>query len=322
MKTTRINYPFGYWNAVGCWSAMTITLCLAYAGHARSGVVRGLALAAVPMCSIGLYLALSRAGLGGAILGAIVVVALAEWRWLTFIQTGLAAAGSFVVVLAVRQHPEIVKATGTDGAWSIVTVLLVVSLALGLFAWLGGRARLGERLRLDESVGRGLGAAVAVVAVLAGVVLAFAFGGRAYDQFTGRDAILAPTNSEARLAQLNGNRHNVWDSAWDGFTANPVVGIGPGSFEFWWSRTGANSEFVRDAHNIFLEALAETGIVGLLILVAFLSGLLLAAWRARAGLSGERDGALGIQSGLIAVFAVFVAQAAVDWMWESTAIAA
>lgn len=321
LKTTRINYPFGYWNAVGCWSAMTITLCLAYAGHARSGVVRGLALAAVPMCSVGLYLALSRAGVGGAILGAIVVLVLAESRWLTFIQTGLAAAGSLVVVLVVREQPEIVTRTGTAGAGAILTALLVVSLALGLFAWLGARARLGDRLRLDESVGRGLGAAAAVVAVVAGVALAVAFGGRAYEQFTGRDVILTPTTTDARLGTLHGNRHNIWDSAWDAFTANPVVGIGPGTYEFWWSRTGANGEFVRDAHNIFLETLAELGTVGLLILLAFFGGLLLAAWRARAGLSGQRDGARGIQTGLIAVFVVFVAQSAVDWMWESTAIA-
>lgn len=321
LKTTRINYPFGYWNAVGCWSAMTITLCLAYAGHARSAAVRALALAAVPMCAVGLYLALSRAGVGGAILGAVVVLVLAEWRWLTFVQTALAAAGSLVVVLAARQHPEIVSGAGTDGVWSVVTVLLVVCAALGSFAWLGGRARLGERIRLDDSVGRRLGAALAVVAVVAGVALAFAFGGRAYDQFTGRDVILTPTTSDARLATLRGNRHNLWNSAWDAFTANPLAGIGPGTYEFWWSRSGANAEFVRDAHNIFLEALAETGIAGTFILIAFFVGLLLAAWRARTGLNGERDGARGIQAGLIAVFVVFVAQAAVDWMWESTAIA-
>ncbi|MBJ7354156.1 MAG: O-antigen ligase family protein [Thermoleophilaceae bacterium] len=321
LKTTRINYPFGYWNAVGCWSAMTITLCLAYAGHARSAVVRGLALAAVPMCSVGLYLALSRAGIGGAILGSIVVIAMAEWRWLTFIQTALAALGSLIVAFVVHGHTEIVKGTGSEGAWSIAAVLLLVSGVLGLIAWSGGRAGLGERMRMGTERGRPLGVATAITAAIAFVAVLFAFGGRAYDQFTGKDVVVIANTPDARLAQLNGNRHNLWDSGWDAFTANPVVGIGPGTFEFWWSRSGANAEFVRDVHNIFLEALAETGLVGFALLLVFLFGLIWAAWRARAGLSGVRDGSRGIQAGLVAVFVVFVAQAALDWMWESTAIA-
>jgi hypothetical protein len=321
LKTTRVNYPFGYWNSVGCWSAMTITLCLAYAAHARSAVVRALSLAAVPMCSVGLYLALSRAGIGGAVVGSIVVIAMAEWRWLTFVQTLLAAAGSLVVLVSVHEHVDIVRGTGSDGAWSIATVLAVVSAMLAAAAWFGARAGLGDRLKLEQHRGRSLGLATAAVAAIAFIALAVAFGGRAYDQFTGKDVVVIADSPDARLAQLSGNRHNLWDSGWNAFTANPVLGIGPGAFEFWWSRNGSNGEFVRDVHNIYLEALAETGLIGFALLIAFFAGLFWAAWRARTGLSGMRDGARGIQAGLIAVFVVFVAQAAFDWMWESTAVA-
>ncbi|MBJ7457933.1 MAG: O-antigen ligase family protein [Thermoleophilaceae bacterium] len=320
LKTTRINYPFGYWNSVGCWSAMTITLCLAYAGHARSALVRGLALAAVPMCSVGLYLALSRAGVGGAIIGAVVVTVLAEWRWLTFVQTVLAAVASLVVILAVRAEPAVVLGTGSEGAMSIVLVLAAVSTALGLVAWLVARAGLERQLRMERTRGRRLGFVAVIVAVVVLVALASVFGGRAYDQFIGKDVVVTTTSSDARLAQLNGNRHNLWDSAWDAFTAHPITGTGPGTFEFWWSRNGSNGEFVRDVHNVFLEALAETGVVGLALLLMLIGGLFWSAWRPRAQLSDGRSGAVGIHAGLIAVFVVFVAQAAFDWMWESTAI--
>ncbi|MGK2876965.1 MAG: O-antigen ligase family protein [Solirubrobacterales bacterium] len=322
LKTTRINYPFGYWNAVGCWSAMTITLCLAYAGHARSGVVRGLALAAVPMCSVGLYLALSRAGFAGAIAGAIVVVVLAEWRWWTLVQSVVAALASYVVILVVRGERSIVDATGSDGAGRIALALALVGGCLALVGWLGARSQLGPRLRIDGPNGRRLGIGTACIAALAVIVISFSFAGKAYDQFTGKQVVVTAKGSDARLAQLNGNRHNLFDSGWAAFTENPVFGIGPGTFEFWWNRNGVNGEFVRDVHNLYLETLAETGVVGLVLLLGFILGLLWAAWKARPRSSGVGNrGDPGIQGGLVAVFIVFLLQAAADWMWESTAIA-
>lgn len=318
LKTTRINYPFGYWNAVGCWCAMTATLCLAWAAHARSGIVRGLSLAAVPVAAVGLYLALSRAGFGGAILGAVVVVLLARWRWLAFIQTLLAASGSFLVILAVHQRPEIVKATGTSGAWAIIGVLVAVGLILGCAAWAGARFEIGPRLRMQPRIGRVLGVAGGIAAIALIAVLSVTYGPRAYDEFrTQYFPRSTLTNADLRLAQLNGNRYNVWGSAWRAFEAHPLEGTGPGTFEFWWSRDGVDAEFVRDAHNIYLEALAESGVPGFLALVAFLFGLLFAAVRARARVPAAEH---GIHAGLVAVFVVFLFQAGVDWMWESTAI--
>jgi hypothetical protein len=317
LKTTRINYPFGYWNAVGCWCAMTITLCLAWAAHARSGIVRGLALAAVPMCSVGLYLALSRAGFGGALLGAVAVVLLAQWRWLAFLQTLLAAGGSYLAILAVHQRPELVEATGTQGAGAVAGVLVVIGLVLGLAAWAGARHRFGERLKMHGRSGRVFAVVVSALAIAAVLVGAIEFGGRAYDEFTGRQLVPVATGSSDRLAQLNGNRHNIWDSAWAAFEAHPVTGIGPGTFEFWWSRNGANGEFLRDVHNVYLEALAETGVIGFIVLLVFLLGLLWSGLAARGRLPAR---AQGIHGGLIAVFVGFLFQAGVDWMWESTAI--
>lgn len=318
LKTTRINYPFGYWNAVGCWCAMSVTLCLAWAGHARSGLVRALALAAVPLCSTGLYLALSRAGFGGAVLGATVVVLLAHWRWLTFLQTLLAGAGSYLTILALRQRPELIHATGTDGAWAVIGVIASVGVVLAAVAWAGARYDLGPRLRMRPRPGRVLGTAGTVAFLVAIVVVAILFAGRAYDEFTTESFPTAVgITADQRLVRLNGNRHNVWESAWRAFEAHPIGGVGPGTFEFWWSREGINPEFVRDAHNIYLEALAETGVIGFVLLVVFLFGLLYSAIRVRARLPALHHGA---HAGLIAVFVVFLFQAGVDWMWESTAI--
>lgn len=318
LKTTRINYPFGYWNAVGCWCAMTITLCLAYAGHARSALVRGLALGVVPMCSAGLYMAVSRAGFGGVVLGALVVVVLSHYRWLTFIQTVLAAAGSAAVMVTLHAHQQIATGAGTAGARDVVLATVLAGGALFLTAFFCRRFEIDELLKMPPDIGRPLARAGALAGVLAAVALAVAFGGRAYDEFTAKQVVDVSTASSDRLAQLNGNRHNLWTSAWHAFEQHPLTGIGPGTFEFWWSRDGVNGEFVRDVHNIYLEALAELGAPGLILLLAFFCGLLWTAWAARRGISGPER---GIQAGLIAVFAGFLFQAGFDWMWESTAVA-
>jgi tetratricopeptide (TPR) repeat protein len=319
--TTRINYPFGYWNAVGCWSAMTIALCLAYAADARSGLVRALSLAAVPVSAVALYLALSRAGIGGAAIGATVVVLLARWRWLALIQAVFAAGAGLLAIKVVRGTPAIADATGSQGAGRVIAMLFGLGLLLGAVAWAGARFELGPRLRLREPLGRRLGIAAAALAVFLAIAAAALFGGRAWDQFVGKNAVVVSQDPSARLGQLSGNRHNIWSSAGDAFAAHPVGGTGPGTFEFWWSRKGVNSEFVRDAHNIYLEALAETGAVGLLLLLTFFVGLLLAAWLARCRLLENDSAGIGVHAGLIAVFAVFLFQAGVDWMWESTAVA-
>ena len=42
--TTRLAYPFNYWNAVGCWGAMTLALALPLSAHARPRWLRATAL--------------------------------------------------------------------------------------------------------------------------------------------------------------------------------------------------------------------------------------------------------------------------------------
>ncbi|MGH2905863.1 MAG: O-antigen ligase family protein [Solirubrobacterales bacterium] len=317
-KTTRVNYPFGYWNAVGCWGAMTLTLCLAWAAHARAAITRALALAAVPVAALAIYLTLSRAGIGGAILGSTLVVVLARFRWLTFALGVLAGAASLAVVLVVREQPAIVHATGTQGAWTVAASLALAALICGIAAGLSGPG-FGEYLRLPRRIGRPAAIAGVAVVLLAAIAVSVIYGGRAVDEFRSDNVHTSAAMTDVRLTGLSGNRHNLWASALDAFESQPLIGRGPGTFEFWWSRNGVNGEFVRDAHNIYLEALAETGIVGLVLLLGLFVSLVAVALSSR-GVLGESPN-VGVHGGLIAAFCVFVAQAGLDWMWESTAVA-
>lgn len=321
-KTSRINYPFGYWNAVGCWASMTIAMCVAYAAHARSWVVRALAIGAVPVCACVLYLTLSRAGIGGLVLGVAVSIVLGRNRWLALAQSTVAAVVSLATVLILRGQPELVDATGTAGAWTMVLVVGAAAVILGAVAAAGQRLELGRKLRMSREMGRTLGFAGVAIAAMASVFALATYGGEVWENFKGETPAAQSTASEdQRLGNLSGNRYNIYASTMDAFESARLGGTGPGTFEFWWSRNGTNAEFVRDAHSIYLEALAETGVVGFGLLLVFVFAALVAAFFARRNLLRRPSSDVGAQAGLIAAFAVFLLQAGVDWMWESTAVA-
>ena len=56
----------------------------------------------------------------------------------------------------------------------------------------------------------------------------------------------------------------------------PLLGTGAGSFEAHWFRERSVAFHARDAHNLYLETLAELGPVGLALLLATLALPLLA----------------------------------------------
>ncbi|MBI4898113.1 MAG: O-antigen ligase family protein [Actinobacteria bacterium] len=316
----RLNYPFGYWNAMGCWAAMSVTLCLAWAAHARGGVVRALALAAVPICVLVLYCTISRAALGGVILGPAVVIALGRNHWLTAMLTLAAGTLSAAVVMVARRHESLVQGLSTKGAGGVIAALAVACAACAVIAWTAHRLNAGERLRMNPRTGRRAALAGAVVALVLAVIVVPPAARHAWDDFQQTTFVPTPTqsNPDARLTNLSGNRINVWESAWRAAREHPVKGIGAGTFEVWWNRDGENGEFLKDAHSIYLEAWAETGVVGFALMLLFLGGLAWAAWRGRRALGPS--GETGIHAGLCGVFAVFLLQAGADWIWESTAV--
>src|SRR5436305_13236835 len=74
--TNRLSYPFGYWNAVGAWAAMSIGIGLAWSAHDRAVIRRAVALGLVPVAALTAYLSYSRgsvAGIAGSVVAAIVL---------------------------------------------------------------------------------------------------------------------------------------------------------------------------------------------------------------------------------------------------------
>lgn len=78
------------------------------------------------------------------------------------------------------------------------------------------------------------------------------------------------------------SRFTLWVSAWTDFLNAPILGHGPYTFIYKYP-----SKMTTYAHNLYLEALAERGIIGLMGLLLLLYCGLSAAWRLRRSTSVE-----------------------------------
>jgi tetratricopeptide (TPR) repeat protein len=127
----------------------------------------------------------------------------------------------------------------------------------------------------------------------------------------------ATAGPERFSSASGGGRYQFWGSALDAFSSKPLTGIGPGTYEYWWAQNGPIPGFVRNAHNLYLETLAELGIPGLALLLALLGSVFvigMGKWR-RAE-SYER----ALLAAALAAASVFVTAAAIDWVWQLTVI--
>ena len=129
----------------------------------------------------------------------------------------------------------------------------------------------------------------------------------------GRRAPSASRAPAATAATSTGSRRSTPTRA------SRSSGIGPGTYEFWWAREGSLPAFVRDAHSLYLEALAELGVVGLAPDPG--AGRRRPVRRSARGrlrrLEPERRAAGRRARRRLRRFAV---AAAIDWVWELTVV--
>jgi tetratricopeptide (TPR) repeat protein len=164
----------------------------------------------------------------------------------------------------------------------------------------------------------GLLAAVPVVAV---AVVLVHYGGpagvasRAYDSFKSPPIELQPnpdSNLNKRLFSLTSNgRIDLWHVAWDDYVSHSALGSGAGTFARHWYKDRPAPFNAQDAHGAYIEALAELGPLGLVLLLVAVLVPLAAATRAR-------DEPLA--PFLLAAYVAFILHAGVDWDLEQTAI--
>ncbi len=315
--TDRLSYPLGYWNAVAAWGAMAIAIGIVWSAHGRTQLTRALAGAAVPIAALSVYLTYSRAGVIAVVVAVFAAGAFGRNRWTMAANAVVAALASAVVIAVAHGEPEIARATGDGGAGVVLLALLAASgisaaVAIGTMAAGLDRARL-ERTTAIMAVAFGFTILVSAIAPIAHNQI-----GDAWDEFRNERSVAVGDDPTQRLTTFGGNRYDAWGAALDAFEGDRVRGIGPGTYEFFWSREGDDPQFFRDAHSLYLEQLAELGVLGLFMILVFLIALLVAALSTRRHL--ERSTDIGAAGAAISAFAVFAVYAGVDWMWEMSAV--
>ena len=312
----RLSVPFGYWNAVAAFGAMCVAIGLAWSAHDTARLKRSVALACVPLAVTATYLTYSRAGVFGVGTGVLAVLLLSRNRITAFVHIAVAAAASALVIVAVRSAPQIAHATGTSGASSALAALTFAAALGAVAAFLTSVA--GTDGWTVPRVARPVGAVAAIILIGAAVGFGPRLISRGWHSFTRPAAAQASADPAARLSSLSSSRYPLWKASLHAFEAHPAGGTGAGTLEFWWNQHATDNEFVHDAHNIWLQNMAELGLPGLILIVSLaLIGIGVAVVvRKRA----RRRTSAGVAAAFGAAFLVYLVHASVDWMWESTAV--
>lgn len=322
----RLLHPVGYWNALAALMAIALPLLVWMSSSSGRTFSRALSGAAIPIAVLATYYTFSRGGTIAALIGLIALFVLTPRRLETLLRAALPIAGSIVLValatgrkaLADGVRGPTYESQADEMAWLSLIVVLAVWLGLLLLPRLEAR---GLRLSLRPSRRASLLAAgLAGFALLIGAA-AVDLPGRVSSGVDEFSSAGGPGQGSGRLLSAAGsNRYAYWEAALDAADSEPVTGIGPGAYEFWWAEKGEAQGFVRQAHSLPLQLLAETGPLGLLLVAAFF-GLLVWTGGSRSLRSGDEELRALLAAATAGVIA-FTVSSLVDWSWEVTVLPA
>jgi len=329
LAQTELSFPLGYWNGLGLAMAVGALLFTWLGADARTRIGRAVAAAAIPVAGLALVLTSSRGSAAAAGLGALLLLLFGRRRT---VLAGTIAIGVVATILAVLATavvaPDVARETiqdpGGEGALFLGATLFAAA-AAGLVRYALDRPIAAYRAPRWSGA-----AALGAVLVLALLALAAVNPIRAVDQFAEPPKAERGINETASLAAASGSgRFQYWQTGFDAFTSAPVAGIGAGGFGAWWGENHTIPQRVIFVHSLFIGALAELGIVGLALIVAFLIVVATTGVRAwRPWGRGSRDepqpadppaGAAPLGSAAavaLAVLAAGILSATIDWMWE------
>ena len=318
----RLSEPIGYWNGLGILAAIGLVLAAGAAIEATSLWRRVVASTSLVVLAPTLYFTYSR--------GAWIALGVGMAATLVVTPRRLAAIGSLALlspaptlaVLAGSRSHALTRVEATLGnAVDEGRDLFVVLVGLGLLAAVSAVALhvLFARIDAPPRARLALGSALAV-GIAAGLVVVFVQWGAPWTLASNAvDAFQRPPAAGGSDGDLNdrlfdfsgSGRVDLWRVALSTAESEPLLGTGAGTFERYWQQDERWTFKARDAHNLYLETLAELGPVGLGLLVGLIGLTLVACLAAR------RRPMVPVALGAFVAYAV---HAGVDWDWELPAV--
>jgi O-antigen ligase len=314
----RLSEPVGYWNALGALAAVGALLAVGFSARARRTWARAAAAASLPVLALTIEFTFSRGSWIALAVGLAAAVALDPRRLqLVAYLLALAPLSALAVWLASRssalttENSSLARAVSEGHRLALVLAALV----LGSAAIAVGIAVLERRFVPGRRVRRAAAGALVAVVLAAGLGVVAAYGG---PLSLARKAVHSFESPPVHGSQLSGRvfslssngRIDLWRAAWRQFEAQPLLGGGAGTYEQYWRQHRSKPLDVRDAHSLYLETLAELGLVGF----AFLAVVLAAPFAA------VRSRGLPLVPAALGAYVAFLVHAGVDWDWEMPAV--
>jgi O-Antigen ligase len=315
----RLSFPLGYWNGLGIEVALAYPLLFSLMASRRSRAASAVAAFPLPLIAAVMYLTSSRGAFVAAVVAVVAFIALTPRRWSALVALVVAAAAGAVSVAVLVPKKALVNGL-TDTAAGVhqghqAALLIGIACVVTALVW-AGLWELGSRV---PSPSRRAGQATAIaVGILVVLAIALSHPVAKFDAFRSNSAIAHThgTDTTNHLLTTSGSgRWQFWGAAISEFRAHPLNGGGAGSYAAWWLQHGSlPGVFTQFAHSLYLEALGELGIVGLLLIAGFVV----------VAVFGSVRSALTLGSGEIAAAAAcgtaFFAAAAYDWVWQLAGI--
>jgi O-antigen ligase/polysaccharide polymerase Wzy-like membrane protein len=310
----RLEWPVGYWNGLAALSALSALGLAWLASEAATVRGRAAATALLPVPAIAVYLTLSRGGIVAVAIGLLIMLAIGPGRNRMILGWLLAAPVIAALLVAVIPLDALSRGVPRHTIESEGPLLLALTAAGGAaLHW--ARRRLDGRIMkssLPRSFWRGLTVLGCAGVVALGVL---ATSGGVVESYTpSQSQVNAPTGKRLLSFESSG-RSQYWETALDAFGAEPLRGIGAGGYEWWWLEHTRTQSFVRSAHSVFLEVLAELGVIGELLLLAFVGVVVWAATQRIGRSVAKPEGAV-----LAALVAAGLFSAGIDWTWDLVAV--
>jgi hypothetical protein len=324
-RVARLRNPIGYWNALALACALALPLGLWAARRSWRRELRAAGVLFLYLAVIALVLTFSRAG--------ILVAAVAVLLWLVFVPERLETFGALLVSVVpaaavagwastragLVDDNQPLGARRSDGAWFALVVVVVGVVVVAVALWADGADRRFADAAARRLWARRIGIAIGTVAVVGVVAVSAASGGPGawLREFRGGGDV---GGSAARIGTLSSNnRWAWWQEAWRVFEEKPVGGKGAATFSVARLRVRKGSVVTNEPHNIALQALSETGIIGFLLGVGAVLAALVAVVRSVARLRGEERAAA---VALAIAIPAYLLHALADIDWDFVAVSA
>jgi hypothetical protein len=312
----RLAAPLGYWNGLGLFAALGILLLVGFAAHAHQTRGRIGATVALFPHVLALYFTFSRGAWAALAIGALVLIVLDTRRMRLILSLFVTAPFLAVVVLYASRQKDLTQVSNLGPSAASEgrhIALLAFALAIAAGTAMLAVTRAERRLRVPQMAERlsapvlAAGAIVALLAVFVHYGSPQSLARRGWNAFNA-PPVAAKSDLNARLFTLSGSwRADLWRVALDDTRAHPLLGSGAGTYrEEWLSRRTVATDVV-NAHNLYLETLAELGPLGLGLLLVALGTPLVAGFRAR------RRTLVPVAT---AAYVAFLVHAGVDWDWQ------